>query len=147
MNQVPREIGKSIHLRYHSLKGSLDLEEFPEELCYLYNLQTLDISFCYELMKLPEGLGKLINLRHLIKRDAHLRYMPKGMERLTNPRTLSEFHVSGSHHCSEACALECLKSLKNLRGPLKIKNLGRVPDIDEVIMQISRVTETSFIWA
>ncbi|KAJ4717932.1 Disease resistance protein [Melia azedarach] len=132
INDIPRGIGKLIHLRYLALKKDFEIEQLPEELCDLYNLQTLDISCLRKLRKLPEGIGKLINLRHLINFQTPLKYLPKGFERLTNLRTLNEFPVSGSDHGSKACTLECLKSFRYLRGSLMIRRLRSVTGIAEI---------------
>ncbi|XP_044496580.1 putative disease resistance protein RGA3 [Mangifera indica] len=97
------------------------VEELPETLCELYNLQTLDISWCTQLKELPQGMGKLINL-------------PKGIEKLTCLRTLSEFFIkSSSNDGSKACStLACLKDLKHLGGELEIRGLGNVTNVSEV---------------
>ncbi|GAY65610.1 hypothetical protein CUMW_242480, partial [Citrus unshiu] len=48
------------------------------------------------VQKLPEGIGKLINMKHLLnERTDSLGRMPAGIARLTSLRTLDEFHVSG----------------------------------------------------
>ncbi|XP_044482958.1 putative disease resistance protein RGA4 [Mangifera indica] len=128
---IPKEIKKLIHLKYLNLFGQ-DVEKLPGTLCELYNLQTLDISWCLKLKELPQGMGKLINLRHLINlRTRSLSYMPKGIEKLTCLRTLSEFVISsdGSKTCS---TLACLKDLKHLRGELHIRGLGNVTNVSEV---------------
>ena len=53
------KVEKLIHLRYLKL-SCFDLKELPESRC---NLQSLDVTECSELEKLPQGVGKLINLR------------------------------------------------------------------------------------
>ncbi|XP_031277190.1 putative disease resistance protein RGA3 [Pistacia vera] len=127
----PKEIGRLIHLRYLNLKG-LKMRKLPEELCGLYNLQTLDISDCKNLEELPQGIEKLINLRHLENYGVRsLRYMPIGIQRLTNLRSLRWFVVSGGGGTdNKACSLEGLKYL-NLFGELCIKKLGNVSNVDE----------------
>ncbi|KAK2654739.1 hypothetical protein Ddye_014595 [Dipteronia dyeriana] len=104
------------------LKG---IKELPESLCELYNLRTLNLS----LKKRPQGMGKLINLRHLINdgTDA-FSYMPKGIERLVFLRTLSKLVVGGDGDNSQVCSLDCLKKLDFLRGSLVIKGMGNVID-------------------
>lgn len=57
VRDIPKEIGKLIHLRYLRLAG-LKIEELPET-CELFNLQTLDINDCNKLKRLPQGVGKL----------------------------------------------------------------------------------------
>ncbi|XP_044482939.1 putative disease resistance protein RGA3 [Mangifera indica] len=130
IKEIPKEVGKLIHLRYLNLR-SLNVRKLPEALCGLYNLQTLDISHCHQLEELPQGMEKLINLRHLENDETwSLEYIPKGIQRLSNLRTLRYFVVSGSND-EKACSLEGLKYL-NLFGELRIKRLGNVSDVEEV---------------
>ncbi|KAH9717492.1 hypothetical protein KPL71_021835 [Citrus sinensis] len=60
-------------------------------------------------------------------------YMPRGIERLTGLRTLSEFVVgrTGGEHASKVCKLEALKGMNHLRGLLKIRMLGDLANVDE----------------
>lgn len=110
----------------------LETEELPETCCELCNLQTIEIEECSNLRRLPQRIGKLVNLRHLIFVDVYLDYMPKGIERLTCLRTLSEFVVSGrGKYGNKACNLEGMRDLNNLRGSLIIRGLGNVTSIDE----------------
>ncbi|XP_031281023.1 putative disease resistance protein RGA3 [Pistacia vera] len=129
INRVPRRIKKLVHLRYFNLSGNKKIEELPETLCELYNLQTLELSRCTNLKKLPQGIGKLVNLRHLVNNETSLTYIPKGIERLTRLRTLSEFIVSDDYHVAEASVLECLKFLTHLQGSLSIMMIGNVKEI------------------
>ena len=61
----------------------------PEKVCALYNLQTLILSNCHYLTKLPKNMRKLINLRHLDIIGTDLNEMPKEMSRLASLQTLS----------------------------------------------------------
>ncbi|KAK2654771.1 hypothetical protein Ddye_014627 [Dipteronia dyeriana] len=77
-------------------------------------------------------MGKLINLRHLINKNTNsLRYIPKGIEKLTHLQTFSEFHVSGSDYCSKACSLEFLNQFGHLERYLGIQGLGNVTNVSE----------------
>ncbi|XP_031282927.1 putative disease resistance protein RGA3 [Pistacia vera] len=131
MSEIPKEIGKLIHLRYLKLKGCTGLEQLPETLCGLYNLQNLDLSHCINLRELPQEVGKLINLRQLLnERTDSLRYMPIGFERISCLRTLSEFTVSGGGN-SKACNLDCLKDLNHLEGKLTVRGLSNLTNGSE----------------
>ncbi|KAJ4718000.1 Disease resistance protein [Melia azedarach] len=131
IKMIPREIGKLIHLRYLNLSKNGEIEELPETLCELYNLQTLDLGWCTNLKRLPHGIGKLINLRHLINDATSLSYMPKGIERLTSLRTLSILVVNGGSHGSKVCTLDCLKNLNHIRGSLVVRGLGNATNTGE----------------
>lgn len=127
---IPKEIEKLVHLRY--LKLSLLMrEELPDIVCELFNLQTLEVEHCPRLKRLPQGIGKLVNLRHLIYYYSNLDYMPKGFERLTCLRTLTEFVVSGGKYSGKACNIEGLRHLNHLGGVFRITGLGNVTDVDE----------------
>ncbi|XP_044482034.1 putative disease resistance protein RGA1 [Mangifera indica] len=117
IEEIPKEVGKLIHLRYLNLRG-LKKRKLPEALCF-------------QLEELPQGMEKLINLRHLQNYNTNsLRYIPKGIRRLSNLQTLSYFVVSGDND-EKACSLEGLKYF-NLYGKLFIKRLGNVLDVNEV---------------
>ncbi|CBI35139.3 unnamed protein product, partial [Vitis vinifera] len=53
-----------IHLRYLNFSES-NIQSLPNSVGHLYNLQTLILRGCRQLTKLPTGIGKLKNLRHL----------------------------------------------------------------------------------
>ncbi|KAK9231806.1 hypothetical protein WN943_022046 [Citrus x changshan-huyou] len=126
IKKVPKQIKRLIHLRYLNLSKNNKIKKLPKTLCELYNLQTLEFSWCSNLRNLPQGMGKLINLRHVVNVGTPLSCMPKGIERWSCLRTLSEFIVSGGNDDKKASKLECLKSLNHLQGSLNIKGLGNV---------------------
>ncbi|KAL9460921.1 hypothetical protein AB3S75_004002 [Citrus x aurantiifolia] len=129
--RLPRNIKKLKHLRYLNLSNNDAIYELPEALCDLCNLQSLDVGNCGNLHALPQGIAKLINLRHLINEGTPLLYLPKGLERLTCLRTLSEFTVSDIENVSKAGCLQCLQNLNHLQGSLVLTTLGNVTDVGE----------------
>ncbi|XP_031261810.1 disease resistance protein RGA2-like [Pistacia vera] len=130
INEIQVEIKKLIHLRCLNLSENRRLNEFPETLCGLYNLQTLLIGY-YNIEKLPQGIGKLINLRHFSSWWTNTIYMPRSLERLTSLRTLEYFVISEGSYGSKACSVECLKAFNHLRK-LGIKGFGNLREVDEV---------------
>ncbi|KAH9751799.1 hypothetical protein KPL71_014443 [Citrus sinensis] len=131
IREIPKNVGKLIHLRYLNL-SELGIERLPKTLCELYNLQKLDIRRCRNLKELPAGIGKLKNMRSLLNGETDsLKYMPVGISKLTSLRTLDKFVVGGGVDGSNTCRLESLKNLQLLRE-CGIEGLGNVLYLDEV---------------
>ncbi|KAK9929843.1 hypothetical protein M0R45_026920 [Rubus argutus] len=124
LNELPKELGELIHLRYMDLSSSRALKELPDALCDLFNLQTLVLVWCEELEKLPKAMGKLINLKHLyVSGCRKLKYLPKGIGSLRSLQALDCFYVC-DHGDEEALKLSGLEIMDQLQGSLHIFNLG-----------------------
>ncbi|GAB2289767.1 hypothetical protein Dimus_024074 [Dionaea muscipula] len=111
-------IGKLSHLRYVDFSECRWLEELPESICDLFCLLRLNISRCWALKKLPKGMGKLVNLRHLYNWGS-TDQLPKGMKRyLSSLQTLSQFNV-GESQLDINHELLSLGDLQNLNSTLQ----------------------------
>ncbi|KAG4123560.1 hypothetical protein ERO13_D11G333650v2 [Gossypium hirsutum] len=128
---IPLSIHKLKHLRYLDLSDNEDLKILPKSICKIQNLQVLKLDWCDGLEKLPNKIEKLVNLTHLACRGCNgLTHMPRGIGKLSSLETLSMFVVDkdGSHGSAD---LSELSGLNNLRGELRITNLGFVKNAKE----------------
>ncbi|XP_062007862.1 putative disease resistance protein RGA1 [Rosa rugosa] len=134
IREVPKEIGGLIHLRYLDLSENDKLKELPDSLCDLYNLQTLRLVGCWELVKFPdeEAMRKLTKLKHLYV-EGSCRLKSKGIGRLTGLQKLDVFHLNGyrGEDKEGTLKLQDLKNLKQLEGSLSIAHLESVEDASE----------------
>ncbi|GAB2293428.1 hypothetical protein Dimus_027627 [Dionaea muscipula] len=127
-------IGKLTHLRYIDFSDCHNLKELPESICDLFCLQTLNIDGCSDLEKLPKGMGKLVNLRHLYNWNSAAQ-LPKGMERyLSSLQTLSRLDVGESqldiNH--ELLGLGDLQNLNSLQGMFCLRGIkGGMVEVEE----------------
>ncbi|XP_047337444.1 putative disease resistance protein RGA1 [Impatiens glandulifera] len=118
-------VGCLKHLRYLDISYNVQITILPDSICDLLNLQTLKLNGCFKLESLPRNTKDLISLRHIYLEGCDgLKYMPRGMEQLKNLKTLSLFVIGMKEKDGQ---LDELKEL-DIRGTLKLKNLGRVSD-------------------
>ena len=112
--ELPNEVEKLTHLRLLKLSCE-EIKELPESICNSCNLQSLDVSECWDLKKLPQGIDKPINLRHLLFdedfEDIVIKSFPKGIGRLTCLKTLGYFPVGKGE---EICKLGELEHLNHI---------------------------------
>ncbi|XP_040384403.1 putative disease resistance protein RGA4 [Oryza brachyantha] len=114
------------HLRYLDLSRSL-IESLPEDISILYNLLTLNLSYCYNLHRLPRQMKYMTPLRHLYTDNCpNLKGMPQDLGQLTCLQTLSCFVVGDS---SDSCNVQELNHL-NLGGQLELLHLENVRKAD-----------------
>ncbi|QHO54527.1 putative disease resistance RPP13-like protein 1 isoform X1 [Arachis hypogaea] len=119
-------IGELIHLRYLDLSNTF-VVTLPESLCDLYNLQTLKLSNCTNLKKLPYNMQNLVNLRHLDIEGTKLEEMPKGMGKLKDLQIL-RYYIVGKH---EENGFGELGELVNLGGSFRIEKIENVVNSSE----------------
>ncbi|KAL7611109.1 hypothetical protein Lser_V15G13830 [Lactuca serriola] len=146
ISEVPEFIGSMKHLRYLNLSKT-KITHLPDNVCDLYNLQTLIVSGCYSLKKLPENFSKLKKLRHFDMRDTPLlKKMPLGIGELKSLRTLSKIIIEGDNGFS----ITKLKDLKDLQGKISFKGLDKVQNpmhAQEVNLSHRRLSELEVEWS
>ncbi|KAJ1277349.1 hypothetical protein BS78_05G287900 [Paspalum vaginatum] len=110
------------HLRYLDLSGS-GMEVLQDDISILYNLQTLKLSGCRRLRRLPKQMKYMTALRHLYTDGCDaLMGMPPEFGRLSFLQTVTCFVVGIGKDCS---GLGELKDL-NIGGSLELTGLENV---------------------
>ncbi|KAL7608270.1 hypothetical protein Lser_V15G13813 [Lactuca serriola] len=146
ISEVPEFIGGLKHLRYLNFSRT-KITHLPDNVCDLYNLQTLIISGCESLEKLPESFIKLKNLRHFDMRDTPLlKKMPLGIGELKSLRTLSKIVIEGDNGFS----ITKVKDLKDLRGKISFEGLDKVRNpmhAQEVNLSHRKLSELEVEWS
>ncbi|CAL4910060.1 unnamed protein product [Urochloa decumbens] len=115
------------HLRYLDLSES-GIQSLPEDLSILYHLQTLNLSGCGRLKRLPTGMKYMTALRHLYSHGCkRLKSMPADFRRLTSLQTLTCFVAGAGSGCSRVGEL---RRLDDLGGHLEIRQLENAKEAD-----------------
>ncbi|XP_038988663.1 disease resistance protein RGA2-like [Phoenix dactylifera] len=123
ITRLPIPIEYLKHLRYLDLSYSF-IEALPDATSTLFNLQTLKLSRCKNLHKLPKDMRNMSSLRHLyIDRCPSLKQLPAGIRHLSSMRTLTKYIVGND----SGRRIGELNSL-NLGGLLELYNLRNVRD-------------------
>uniref|UniRef100_A0ACD5ZGA7 Uncharacterized protein n=1 Tax=Avena sativa TaxID=4498 RepID=A0ACD5ZGA7_AVESA len=143
------------HLRYLDLSDST-IEALPEDIGVLYNLQVLDLSNCFLLVRLPRQMKYMTSLRHLYTHGClKLKSMPPELGKLTKLQTLTYFVAAvNSPDCSDVAELEHL----NLGGQLelrwvdnvieaeaKVANLGNKKDLKQLALRWTSVVDSEVL--
>ncbi|GKV29290.1 hypothetical protein SLEP1_g38228 [Rubroshorea leprosula] len=141
--QLPTCFGNLKRLRYLDISGT-QIEELPEFISELYNLQTFRFAECRSLKMPPRGIGDLINLKHIYFSDEER--MPANLGRLANLQTLPLFFVGAT----EGRKIEELGSLSELKGGLEILKLELVTgksEAEAAKLKEKAIKDLEFHWS
>ncbi|KAL5545568.1 hypothetical protein UlMin_005255 [Ulmus minor] len=127
ISQLPDSLGELRHLRYLDLSFT-SIRRLPESICLLFNLLTLKLLGCHELIGLPKNMHRLIKLRYLCF-SGSLVEMPIQISKLKNLQKLGMFVVGKD----DGTNIADLKELPNLRGALGVKNLQNVKKAEDAL--------------
>ncbi|XP_026421676.1 putative disease resistance protein RGA3 isoform X2 [Papaver somniferum] len=113
------------HMRYLDLKCSNLEDVHAESIHQLYNLQTLNLFRSHNVQEfLKEGIGSLINLRHLDLSSSDIKLLPDSITALTHLQTLD------IRECSHISSLPInIGELKNLSFlDISCTGISELPD-------------------
>ncbi|RWR91871.1 putative disease resistance protein RGA3 [Cinnamomum micranthum f. kanehirae] len=89
ITELPESIGDLLQLRCLHLSYCTPIERLPKSTTRLYNLQTLVLKSCGELVEVPESIGDLLQLRYLdLSHCTNIERLPESTTRLYNLQTL-----------------------------------------------------------
>lgn len=125
LTTMPKSLGNLLHLRCLSL-SFVPIEELPESIGGLSNLQYLLLWSCEKLSRLPRSITRLYKLRCLTVSGTPLVGMPSGIGKLVHLNRIVGFVTNDKSNDpnGELCSLEEIRSFSQLRG-ISIVNLEK----------------------
>ncbi|XP_012856717.1 PREDICTED: putative disease resistance protein RGA1 isoform X2 [Erythranthe guttata] len=135
LKEIPSEIRDLIHMIHLDLSNN-EFVELPDSLCDMLELESLNVYNCISLVRLPQGMHRLVNLRHLCNFGTdRLEQYPQGVAELTRLVTLKQFHVQ------DGSKLGWLKKLNRLGGQVELRIVASIGDSKEAMAAVEDARE------
>ena len=145
IREIPTSIGDSKYLRYLNLSRAR-VEWLPKSIGNFYNLETLVLSNCERLIRLPLSTENLNNLQHLDVTDTYLEEMPPPICKLKSLEVLSNFIVGKDNGLN----VKELRNMPHLQWGLcisKLENVANVQDArDASLNKKQKLEELTIEW-
>ncbi|KAK9997547.1 hypothetical protein SO802_022233 [Lithocarpus litseifolius] len=145
--ELSESIGRLIHLRFLHISCP-NIKVLPKSIAKLYNLQTLNVYYCYGLRELPKDLKNLVNLRCIVvNADVDMLRLLKDIGQW---KCLQRFtYLVVSQNADRR--IEDLGQLNQLRGELRIMDLENVRGKEEArranLAEKAKIDELGFYWS
>ncbi|XP_006663623.1 disease resistance RPP13-like protein 4 [Oryza brachyantha] len=142
-------IGACRNLRYLSLRGMSRIMAIPAAIGELAELVVLDLRACHDLQVLAKEITKLQKLQYLDVSECYLLVdMPEGFGKMSQLRVLKGFVVANSSRKRNSCNLSELASLSNLcKLSISVgKKLKRAEDDLRVLANFDSLTSLKITW-
>lgn len=88
MEELPQGIGQLKNLEVLRLDECAKIKTLPNGITKLQHLVVLSLRFCFELVGLPKDLGRLTGLRSMYVTQCQITHIPNSIGELTQLRTL-----------------------------------------------------------